>query len=73
MYETSGGKEDNTKQKECVLGSVVGEVAVCSGTVAADEGFAILIFFVGFIKEMEEILYVVMMFQKIIYGGQDLS
>jgi hypothetical protein len=28
---------------------------------------------VGFIKEMEEILYMMMMFQKIIYRGQDLA
>jgi hypothetical protein len=28
---------------------------------------------VGFIKEMEEILYMVMMFQKIVYGSLDLT
>jgi hypothetical protein len=28
---------------------------------------------VGFVKEMEEIIYVVMMFQKIVYGDQDLD
>jgi hypothetical protein len=31
------------------------------------------IFFVSFVKEMEEIIYVVMMFQKIVYGDQDLD
>jgi hypothetical protein len=31
------------------------------------------IFFVGFVKEMKEIIYVVMMFQKIVYGCQDLA
>jgi hypothetical protein len=28
---------------------------------------------VGFVKEMKEIIYVVMMFQKIVYGCQDLA
>jgi hypothetical protein len=28
---------------------------------------------VGFVKEMEEILHMVMMLQKIVYGGQDLD
>jgi hypothetical protein len=47
-----------------------GAVTVYSGTVAANKGGPF--FFVGFGKKMEEILYMEVMFQKIVYGGQDL-
>jgi hypothetical protein len=47
-------------------GCCYGAVAVCSGAVVTIKGGPILIFFVGFVKEMEEILYMVMMLQKIV-------
>jgi hypothetical protein len=74
MYDISDGEEDNTKRKTVCFWQFSGEVAVCSGTVATDQGVQILnFFFVGFVKEVEEILYMMMLFQKIVYGSQDLT
>lgn len=32
-----------------------------------------MIFFVGFVEEMKESLFVVMIFQKVVYVGRDLA
>jgi hypothetical protein len=50
MYDRSDGEEDNTKRKTVCFWQFSCKVAVCSGTVATDQGVQILNFFCGFCK-----------------------